>query len=316
MLTIKINSFSYPTAKDVSVLKDVSLQIPQGTHLAILGESGCGKSTLLHLMYGTLELLHGEIHFEKQRLWGPSRNLIPGHPFMKLVAQEYDIMPYISVAENIASYLDRNNKEEDKKRVDQLLEVVGLTSQKSTKAQHLSGGQKQRVALAKAIAKKPKVLLLDEPFSSIDTFQKNKLRRKLFQYLKEEKITCITATHESEEVLSFADHIVILKKGEIHTQGTPEDLFKSIISAYQGQFFDDVTILPKATTYNKAEGLQYLLPHQLQVSKNKTPLAVCVKHSYFRGTYYRILAKHQDINIYFNHPQPIDGGTLLYLKQS
>ena len=101
-------------------------------------------------------------------------------------------MPYTSVAENIATHLKRNNKEQDAARVDELLEVVALTGHKKTKVKNLSGGQKQRVALAKALANKPEVILLDEPFSNIDTFRKNKLRRNLYGYLKDNTITCIT----------------------------------------------------------------------------------------------------------------------------
>lgn len=316
MLSVQINTFHYEAFPEKEILNDISFQVKQGTHLALLGESGCGKSTVLHLIYGTLELSKGQILYNNEQLWGPSRNLIPGHSFMKLVEQEYNIMPFISVAENIAAHLDRKDKTEDETRVNRLLEVVGLTAHKNTKAKHLSGGQKQRVALAKALAKKPKVILLDEPFSSIDTFQKTTLRRTLFQFLKEEGITCITATHESEEALSFADEIIILKKGKIHTKGTPTAIYNTITSDYQGRFFDDVTTLGGALL-----GLQpgskkhYLLPHQLKISESKTPLKVVVKNNFFKGAYYRVLAlsgKNQEV--YFNHHSKLSKDVPVFLK--
>ncbi|MFT5078496.1 MAG: iron(III) transport system ATP-binding protein, partial [Patiriisocius sp.] len=184
MLDINIDSFAYPDTENKSVLQQVSFTLKQGEHLAVLGESGCGKSTLLHLIYGLINLSDGSIHHNKNKLLGPKHNLIPGEPFMKLVAQELDIMPFISVAENIASHLDRNDRAKDDARVDDLLDVVQLTPFKHVKVKNLSGGQKQRVAIAKALAQQPEVLLLDEPFSSIDTFLKNTLRRSFFNYTR------------------------------------------------------------------------------------------------------------------------------------
>ncbi|EDM45285.1 multiple sugar-binding ABC transporter, ATP-binding protein [unidentified eubacterium SCB49] len=209
MLDINIESFKYEKTEETPILQDVSFSLEKGEHLAILGGSGCGKSTLLHLVYGLFHLKNGEIHYNNTKLLGPTHNLIPGEPFMKLVAQELNIMPFISVAENIASHLDRNDKEKDDARVDELLAVVHLTAYKHTKVKNLSGGQKQRVSIAKALAQQPEVLLLDEPFSSIDTFLKNTLRRSFFNYTRSQNITCIIATHDSEEALSFSDRILL-----------------------------------------------------------------------------------------------------------
>src|SRR5699024_3169394 len=119
MLKVHIESFNY---SDQEVLKQLRFAIDTNQHLAVLGESGSGKSTLLHLIYGLLDLPNGEITWERKRLLGASDKLIPGHEFMKLVAQEYDIMPFISVAENIGSFLSKQDVESDEKRIDELLE--------------------------------------------------------------------------------------------------------------------------------------------------------------------------------------------------
>ena len=158
MLKVSINEFSYPNTPEVSILKDIVFSLKEGEHLAVLGESGCGKSTLLHLIYGLLHLENGLLFWKEKQLLGPQHNLVPGELSMKLVAQEFNVMPFISVAENIATHLKRNNKEQDAARVDELLEVVALQEYKNTKVKNLSGGQKQRVALAKALANTPEVI--------------------------------------------------------------------------------------------------------------------------------------------------------------
>src|SRR5690554_6519293 len=222
MLSIQIDSFSYT---DKVILEDIAFKIAPGEHVSIIGESGSGKSTLLHIIYGLIHLEHGEIFYNDKKLLGPTQTLIPGEPFMKLVAQEFNIMPFSTVAENIGSHLSRLNQEKDERRIDELLDIVDLTSYKNTLVKYLSGGQKQRVALAKALANEPEVLLLDEPFSNIDNFRKNSLRRKIFQYLKSNNISCISATHDSEEALAFSDGILWLKEGKIEGFGTPEWMY-------------------------------------------------------------------------------------------
>jgi len=151
---------------------------------------------------------------------------------MKLVAQEFNIMPFTTVAENLGSHLSRLNEEKDEKRINELLEVVELEAFKTTLVKNLSGGQKQRVALAKALANEPEILLLDEPFSNIDTFRKNKLQRKIFCYLKENNISCITETHDSDEALAFSDEILMLKNGTKEMFGTPEFICKNVSIEY------------------------------------------------------------------------------------
>ena len=194
-----------------------------------MGESGCGKSTLLHLIYGLLNLDQGSIYWGSKKLMGPKANLVPGELFIKLVSQEFNLMPFISVAENIASHLSRMDAQLDDNRVDELLSVVDLKAFKGTLVKNLSGGQKQRVVLAKALANKPELLLLDEPFSNIDARRKNKLRRDLYAYLRLNNISCITATHDSEEALGFSDEIIILQDGTTLAQGTPRALFKTLV---------------------------------------------------------------------------------------
>ncbi len=295
MLKVSIESFSY--AKE-EILSNIKFVLKEGEHLAILGESGCGKSTLLHLVYGLLQLDKGSIRWKETPLLGPSHNIVPGEDFMKLVAQEYNVMSYISVAENIATHLSRLDPEKDQQRIDELLEVVDLADFKDTHVQYLSGGQKQRVVLAKALANEPELLLLDEPFSYIDTFRKNTLRRRLFSYLKERNISCITATHDADEALAFSDHLLLLKNGKSLRQGSPEKIYTTLNTPYEVGFFGEITKLPAGIF---SEEPLLLLPHQLIVSPSKTMLEVIVQHSFYKGSYYLIEAEFDQKTVFFNH---------------
>ncbi len=321
MLDIHIKSFSYQGKLDIPVLQDVSISLFAGEHLAVLGESGCGKSTLLHLVYGLLSLKDGAIHYNNNQLLGPAHNLIPGEPFMKMVSQELDIMPFISVAENIASHLDRNNPIKDKERVEELLDVVQLQPYKNTKAKNLSGGQKQRVAIAKALAQKPEVLLLDEPFSSIDSFLKNNLRRSIFNYTRSQNITCIIATHDSEGAMSFTDRMMLLKEGRVVRLDSPKAIYNSLEDKYQGGFFGAVSVIDHAllpsgennTHSIPASKSHIVLPHQLRISEEKTVFHVKIINSYYKGSYYLIHALHANEAVYFNHSCPLEKTSKQYL---
>ena len=188
MLELKNISFTYI---DNVVIEDVSFVIKKGENIALIGESGCGKSTLLKLIYGLYDLDKGVISYKDKIILGPKYNLIPGEDYIKYLAQDFDLMPYISVEENVGKFLSNIYRDKKKARVQELLEMVEMTEFAKVKAKYLSGGQQQRVALARVLALEPEILLLDEPFSQIDTFRKNALRRNLFRYLKEKQIKAI-----------------------------------------------------------------------------------------------------------------------------
>jgi len=309
MLKVNIKSFSYPISEK-EILSEVSFQLKKGEHLAILGESGCGKSTLLHLIYGLLNLEQGEIFFGNKQLFGPSHNLIPGHGFMKLVSQENNLMPYTSVAENVGEHLTRIDKAEDNKKIDEVLGAVGLLESRNKKVKSLSGGQKQRVALAKALANTPKVLLLDEPFSSIDTFRKNHLRRDLFTYLRKQDITCLTATHDAEEALGFSDRLLVLKEGHMLQYGTPEAVYESASSVYEKGFYDEVFTVPAGILSEKE---LHLYPHQVKFSTKTTAIKATVKTSYYKGSTYLILCEWNSRTIFFEHFEQLTKDEQVYL---
>lgn len=321
MLVVSIDSFRYA---DKIILQDLGFNLNPGEHISILGESGSGKSTLLHLVYGLLPLKNGRISYRGKLLAGPETQLIPGRDFMKIITQESDLSLYATVSENVYSHLRGINQEQDRSRIRELLDLVGLPDYSGTTVSKLSGGQKQRVALARALAKEPEILLLDEAFSNIDIPRKNKLRRKLFRYLKKNKIGCITATHDSEEALSFSDKILLLKEGTVLLKGSPEKLYKAVSTEYQAGFFGEVNLLPKKMfpenlhhqIRTTPSGKFLVFPYQLKISEKETPLQVRVIHSYFKGSHFLIESSTEDSLVFFVHQSCVEPGKICWLTFS
>lgn len=305
MLKVDNISFSYQEKPTVNSL---SFTLEKGKNLAVIGESGCGKSTLLKLIYGLYDLDEGQVFWNESEVLGPKFHLIPGMDFMKYLAQDFDLMPFITVAENVGKYLSNIYPEQKKQRIAELLEIVEMSDYANIKAKNLSGGQMQRVALARVLALEPEVLLLDEPFSHIDNFRKNSLRRKLFGYLKEKQITTIFATHDSSDVLSFADEVLVLKDGKIIEEGNPESIYKHPKTKYIASLFGDVN---EIEINGKTE---FIYPHQLEVV-TKSDLEVAIIHSYFLGNHYLIEANYKDKKIFFESENQIAIGTKIHLKK-
>ena len=304
MLSVRAVSFSYA---DKPIVKSISFSLTKGKNLALIGESGCGKSTLLKLIYGLYDLNEGQIFWNDIEVLGPKFYLIPGMPFMKYLAQDFDLMPFITVAENVGKYLSNFFPEDKEARILELLEIVEMTEYANVKAKFLSGGQMQRVAIARVLALEPEVLLLDEPFSHIDNFRKNSLRRKLFGYLKEQQITCIVATHDSTDVLAFADEVAIIKEGKIVESGIPKFIYGNPKDKYVASLFGDVNEI-------KINGeLKFVYPHQLKVVMN-SDLKVEIANSYFRGSHYLMEAKFENQTLFFESDELLENEEVVCLK--
>lgn len=299
MLQVTIPEFAYHKK---TVLQTIDFSLQEGEQLAIIGESGCGKSTLLQLIYGLYDCDKGTLLWKEKSILGPKYHLIPGMPFMKYLAQDFDLMPFITVGENVGKYLSNFFPEEKQQRIDELLELVDMVDYKDVKAKFLSGGQMQRVALARVLAQEPEVLLLDEPFSHIDNFRKNALRRKIVAYLKAKNITTLIATHDSNDVLSFSDQVLVLKEGTIIENTSPKKLFNTPQNKYVASLFGDVNeiILDRK--------MQLVYPHQLQVAENAS-LRVTIQQSYYKGSHYLHECNYQNGILYFEDQNEYVKGT-------
>ena len=299
MLNVKNLTFSYDKTP---VLKNISFKAKPSENIAIIGESGSGKSTLLKILYGEYDLIEGHVFWKDEEILGPKYNLVVGHDFMKYVAQEFDLMPFITVEENIGKFLSNFYPEEKQRRTAELLEVVELTKFAKIKVKTLSGGQKQRVALARALAKQPEIILLDEPFSHIDNFKKQSLRRSVFKYLKDKNITCIVATHDKDDVLGFADRMIVLNQKQIAINNLPETLYKNPTTPLIASFFGEFNIINNEIVY----------ANQLKVVE-RSKLEAVVKHSYFKGHYYLVEAVLDGNVLFFENQFKLEKNAIVYI---
>ncbi|CAA0146213.1 ABC transporter ATP-binding protein [Tenacibaculum maritimum] len=304
---LKVNNVKFSHDTESTVLKNISFTVDKGEQLCIMGESGCGKSTLLKIIYGLLDIDKGSLFWNDIKILGPKHHLVPGINFFKHVAQDFDLMPFISVSENIKKFLSRFYPEEAQKRTNELLGVIEMTEFANTKVKNLSGGQQQRVAIARALAKEPELLLLDEPFSQIDNFKKNSLRRKLFTYLKEKNISCIIATHDGNDALSFSDKMIVLKNQEIVASNTPSNLYKNPKTKYVASLFEDVN---EIILHNKSI---LLYPHQIKIVPHSI-LSGIVIASYYKGAYWLIEVAFKKQTIFINNSIDLETNTIIYFQ--
>ena len=209
------------------VLRGIDLMVPQDSLTAILGPSGCGKTTLLRLIAGFDVPDSGEILLGEQVVCGGSRFVAPQHRRVGYVPQEGALFPHLDVADNITFGL-KGGQRRSGHRVEELLALVGLDRSVRSRFPHqLSGGQQQRVALARALAPGPSLILLDEPFSSLDAGLREGTGRAVVQALKASATTAVLVTHDQSEALSLADQVAVMRDGTLAQVGTPHEVYRA-----------------------------------------------------------------------------------------
>ncbi|EMR02416.1 ABC transporter ATP-binding protein [Cesiribacter andamanensis] len=243
MLELK-NLYKKYLRKDSWAVRDLSLRVNRGELLALVGESGSGKTTLLRLIAGFELPEEGEIYLNQQRVFGQGTFVQPEKRRIGMVFQDYALFPHLNVGQNIAFGLQKCSGEQRDRRLQELLELVGLQTQAHKFPHQLSGGQQQRVALARALAPRPDILLLDEPFSNLDEVLKEQMRREMRRIIKESDITALFVTHDTRDALTTADRIIVLKEGSIHQAGSPQQVYEQPGNAYVAGFFGHVNLLP------------------------------------------------------------------------
>ncbi|GAC57188.1 sulfate ABC transporter ATP-binding protein [Gordonia hirsuta DSM 44140 = NBRC 16056] len=240
---------------DFAALDDVSIDIPAGSLTSLLGPSGSGKSTLLRAIAGLDSLDSGVIEINGRDVSQAS----PQQRDIGFVFQHYAAFKQMTVRENIGFGLKirKRPKAEVRKKVDELLEVVGLEFVQKRYPSQLSGGQRQRMALARALAVDPQVLLLDEPFGALDAKVRDDLRRWLRQLHEEVHVTTVLVTHDQQEALDVSDRIAILNKGRIEQVGTPDDLYDRPDNVFVASFLGSVSRLNG----------QLVRPHDIRIGR-------------------------------------------------
>ncbi len=319
MLQLKNVFYNYPNQTYFKGVGPVNLSLDKGKVLAIVGKSGSGKTSLIKCIYGLVDLVEGEIRFDKQRVLGPAFNLIPGNENMSLVSQDFYVLDNHTVEENIADKLIGYTNEYKAQRVNKLLKLLDLIALKNTKARFLSAGQKQRVAIGRALAIIPPLMLLDEPFSNLDAILNNKLFDFVIKEVKKNKTSVILITHQAEEALMYADDIAVMDNGKINQLGPTWDVYyrpkntklAGLLGAYSIIHPEDLNKQSKL----KLKAKKVIRPNQLKL--NKTGVADIegnVSACFFNGKCYEVLVNtNNDNEILVYHSSEIKEGAAIKL---
>lgn len=283
-MLLEIKNLHFQYKEHIPLFQDLNLEVKENEIIALAGESGCGKSTLLSLIYGLIDWQKGNIYFDGVPLWGPKGNLVPGESHMKFVAQNYDLMPYATVYDNVGKYLSNINLKEKREKVMQLLEITGMEVYADEFPKNLSGGQQQRVAISRALSVPPKLLLLDEPFSNLDFSRKIQLRERLFNYVKEHSISLMISTHEIQEIMPWLDRILILKEGKLIQNESAEQTYKKPHNEYVARLFGEVNILSEEEKTSLLLNKHLWYPTEIKLSNDG--FSAEVMESRFAGSYY------------------------------
>jgi iron(III) transport system ATP-binding protein len=226
----------------VAALDGLDLDVPAGAVTGVLGPSGCGKTTLLRCVAGFERIDAGEIAVGSRRIAGPHTHTVPERRRVAVVPQEGALFPHLSVAGNVAYGLGRAARRHG--RVDEVLALVGLAGYGRRMPHQLSGGQQQRVAVARALAPRPPLVLLDEPFSALDAGLRSEVRRDVREALRADGATAVLVTHDQGEALSMADQVAVMRDGQIVQSGTPGEVYQNPVDAWVASFVGEAVLLP------------------------------------------------------------------------
>jgi len=298
-----------------AVVKQVSFQLQAGEIGCLLGPSGCGKTTLLRAIAGFEPVVGGRIELHGQTVSSPGRLLAPERRNVGMVFQDFALYPHLSVARNVAFGLHRMGRAARRQRVDELLRMVGLEAVRDAYPHQLSGGQQQRVALIRAIAPRPDILLLDEPFSSLDVELREQLAREVRGILKRDGITAILVTHDQLEAFAMADRIGVLWDGELQQWGSGYQLYHRPANRFVADFIGQGAMLPgkvvdgsristalgevkglSAADFPPAEHVDLLLRPDDVIHDDDSPLQLEVVAKAFRGAEYLYTLRLDDGN--------------------
>lgn len=226
-----------------SAVDSFDLEINKGEIITLLGPSGCGKTTCLRMIAGFEQPTSGEIRIGDQIVCNESFSLPPEKRGIGMVFQDYALFPHLSVEKNVMFGLSALKGAEKKLRTKEILELVGLELFANRFPHELSGGQQQRVALARALAPQPQVILLDEPFSNLDTGLREKMRYDINLILRKANTTAIIVTHDQKDAFAVSDRVVVMNEGIIHQVASPREMYRCPKNSFVAQFLGKTNLL-------------------------------------------------------------------------
>lgn len=292
------------------VLKDISLSIPKGQFVSLLGPSGSGKTTLLRCISGLERHEMGSVEIAGKVQSDQNFFIPPEKRNLGMVFQSYAVWPHMTVFENVAFPLRIRKDSEVKKKTEQALDLVRLTSESAKFPFEISGGQQQRVALARALVVSPQMLLLDEPLSNLDALLREELGREIRTLQTQLNLTTIMVTHDQREALSFSDYMVLMNQGAIDCEGSPERLYRETPTPFATDF------LAGGVRVSVDGSLQTMIPRKLQIAANNEGIEVQVIKTFFCGHEYEIWgsASNWSQPVKFFSPNPIPLGSKVRIK--
>ena len=293
-----------------SILTNIQLTVKKGEMLGLVGPSGAGKSTLLHILAGLLDASKGTVKLDGELILGPKDRLVPGHPEVQLVNQEFGLDLYHTVRENLIVKANHLTKEIRDQFADELLDLLGLTSIANNQAIYISGGEKQRLALGRALIMEPKVILLDEPFAHMDAHIKRKVVHYLQALKKTRKTSFVFVTHDGQDVLGLADKIAYFSEGKIQRLDIPRLFYEQPSSYQEALFFGEVNRLK----IDKKEVL--FRPHQysLNALKGTNKMLVNFQFSTYYGGFVQSTFKvNKKEIIVLNHSESLNNVQEIYI---
>lgn len=220
------------------VLQEISFTLHDFQKIAIAGETGSGKSTLLKIIAGLVQPDSGSVHFNNELVKGPNAQLVPGHPSIAYLSQHFDLQKFLRV-EQVLEYANSISAKE----ANTIYSVCRIDHLLKRKTDQLSGGEKQRIAIARLLISKPKLLLLDEPYSNLDMVVKSILKSVITDIGKKLRITCMLVSHDPDDTLSWADEIIVLKAGRVVQHGVPKVLYQQPANEYVAGLFGTFNIV-------------------------------------------------------------------------
>lgn len=232
-----------------SVIDKLSLTLENNEIIALLGPSGCGKTTLLRTIAGLQQVQGGEIHLGGKLVSSAQKTLESERRNVGMIFQDYALFPHLNVVQNIAFGLSKLDKHEANQRVNAMLALVKLQGFAQRFPHELSGGQQQRVAIARALAYQPDLMLLDEPFSNIDSQSRSEIMVEIRQILKQQNVPAVFVTHSKDEAFAFADKLAIFNQGKIEQIGSAQTLYQQPASAYVANFMGKANYIPITSSF-------------------------------------------------------------------
>lgn len=293
---------------DKPILQNISLEINQGETLGIVGRSGAGKSSLLAIIAGKLTPQSGELYYQRKLLPTANQLLIPGFPFVQIVEQNFALDLYHTVYENIHVKATHLAFEKRDIFVRKIMRILGLLNLDNQKAISLSGGEQQRLAIARALASKPSILLLDEPFAHLDEVLKSKLISHLAKLRKELNCSMVIVSHDGSDLLSISDAIIHLKKGKISRKRSPEEIYFSPKNKEEAELFGYWNRIQQNDEF------VYFRPSQYQIVQlNGIPIESIT--SFFKGSYFENECTSKMGNFVLHSFKPLKTGTQIVVQK-